>query len=267
MPPDAMTVKLGETLTACPVCGGKKLYQLISAQVLSYSEILTYSSCMGCGLMFLNPRMTDKQTTDYYQGDYRTRIFGEKGQTETDQLVQRLRASLHAQVLTAWGVVPRSALDIGCGAGFSLWEWHKRGATVAGVEPDERCRGFEPARRYNVVSDLAELASPPFDLIIMSHSLEHMNHPKAFLQNVIANHAHSSTYLMIEVPNTECSTAAYRIHHPIAFTGYTLNNLMASLGYQPVHIFYHGLGTTQIQPYLMGLYQPGEPQQDRRSIA
>lgn len=235
---------LDETLTACPVCGSKDIPALIYMRQRAYQGYLIYANCQGCGQVFLNPRMSDAQTEKYYQGDYRSRLMGPTGVNEQDQTAQRLRASLQAQVLTLWGVVPFTVLDVGCGSGFLLWEWEKRGANCTGVEPDVRCHLRKPAEHFPMYTDVAGLPEGKFDLICMSHSLEHMNHPKEFLQDLLGRCAKDDTKLMIEVPNGECCIDSYRIHHPMAFTRYTLEALLHSLGWRVTQFLYHSLVTT-----------------------
>jgi 2-polyprenyl-3-methyl-5-hydroxy-6-metoxy-1,4-benzoquinol methylase len=245
--------KLDENLETCPICGSSDIPRIIFVKVSGYQGNLSYSNCQGCGQLFLNPRMSDEQTNRYYMGDYRNRLLGPTGVHVQDQTAQRLRASLQAQVMTIMNVVPFKVLDIGCGSGFLLWEWDKRGAVCTGVEPDVRCHDRLPANRYKVYADVSELPDHKFDLICMSHSLEHMNHPKEYLKNVLDKHAHKDTDLMIEVPNSECCTAAFRISHPMAFTRYTIEKLLTEVGYKVAHILYHGLSNTTTHRYLLVL--------------
>lgn len=246
-----------EALNSCPVCGGGNNPHIIFLHDRRVSgETLHYASCQGCGQLFLTPRMSDAQTAEYYAGAYRTGIWGADGYNEVDQTTQRLRASLQAQVLNLWNVVPDNVLEIGSGAGYLLWEWHKRGAKVVGIEPDARCREREPGKRFKMLADIAELEPQPFELICLSHVLEHLNHPREYLQDLIAKYAGPQTQLMIEVPNSECNLSAFQIHHPMAFTGHSLDRLMEGLGYKMVQRLYHGLANTEIQRYYLALYAP-----------
>jgi SAM-dependent methyltransferase len=246
-------LKLDETLTACPVCGGADIPNFTFLRMPGVPGFLTYANCLTCGQMFLNPRMSDERTREYYQSDYRNILNSQTGGKEADKLTQRLRASLQAQVLTAWGVVPNKVLDVGCGLGYLLWEWEKRGAIRVGVEPDPDSRTVLPANRYKIYADISELPPEKYDLICMSHSLEHINRPKEYLANMLDKHAHPDTRLMIEVPNTECNGSSYQPHHVMAFTTYTLNNLIQSVGHTIEHKFYHGLSNTTPERYLLVL--------------
>lgn len=247
-----------EKLAACPVCGGTDIPTILFVIERLTHEPMSYSNCQDCGQFFLNPHMTDEQTAKYYAGVYRERLWGPTGTNDVDVHNQRVRASLQAQILTLWGLKPKTVLDVGCGAGFALWEWAQRGAEVTGIEPDERCHRREPEKRYRVYKDLAELEPQSFDLICMSHVLEHLNHPKEYLQNLTENYTHENTFLMIEVPNCECCLPAFQISHPLAFTRYSLEKLLEKVGYKPVHMLYHGLSNTVVHRYLLELFQPGQ---------
>ncbi|CAK0781416.1 conserved hypothetical protein [Gammaproteobacteria bacterium] len=248
-----MRQNLQEKLTTCPICGGEDIPAFFLARVEGYQGHLSYANCQDCGQLFLNPRLGDNQLKDYYQGDYRNRLLGPTGVTPQDETAQRLRASLQAQVANAWGVIPYNVLDVGCGSGYLLWEWEKRGAKCTGVEPDTRCHQRTPASRYKISTDISELPAEKYDLICMSHSLEHINHPKEFLEELLDKHAKKDTQLLIEVPNSECCSAAFRISHPMAFTRYTLEKLLGLVGFKLDCVFYHALSNTKLHRYLLVL--------------
>jgi SAM-dependent methyltransferase len=94
--------------------------------------------------------------------------------------------------------------DLGCGSGEQLRQFKEAGYEVVGVEPDPRARSI--AQKVGVVLDGTAENIPPkiagmrFDLILLSHVLEHCIDPMKALSNVRKILA-SDGSLVIEVPN------------------------------------------------------------------
>lgn len=100
-----------------------------------------------------------------------------------------------------------SVLDMGCGDAELLKAFADLGFDVVGVDPDGRSRALAAARGITVLNGTAE--RPPtalkggYDLIVMSHSLEHCREPAVAIANIAA--LLSPTGLAyIEVPNAGC---------------------------------------------------------------
>jgi SAM-dependent methyltransferase len=98
----------------------------------------------------------------------------------------------------------RSACDIGCGSGYNLKQLKEAGFRVVGFEPDERAR-LRAAKVAAVFNGTAEnppreIATDRFDVVLMSHVLEHCIDPVAAIYNarrILADYGR----LVIEVPN------------------------------------------------------------------
>lgn len=101
-----------------------------------------------------------------------------------------------------------TVLDIGCGDGETLESFQRLGFTALGVDPDDRSRALAADRGLTVLDGTAEhlpdgLKGRQFDLVIMSHALEHCLEPSRALANVAAVTAPAG-WAYIEVPNAGC---------------------------------------------------------------
>ena len=216
-----------EPLTACPVCGGTRWHKSIEASQYDYP--LSFYRCVGCNVQFLNPRMTDAATEIYYRQVYRDLLKRIRWDEANDLRLQQMRAKAQVEAIREWLPVG-SHLEIGCSAGYLL---EAVNAPVSwGVEPDLAFRQMEPARRFRVVEKLEHVAYADFDLISLSHVLEHFNHPLADMRRILQTFAQPNTRLLVEVPNAAGTKEAFLIHHPIAFDPVSLSFLFARLGYR-----------------------------------
>lgn len=251
---DSLTLNF-EILDACPVCGSKDISAAYKDNYKGMGEIYQFF-CGNCHLIFLNPRMTDEQTTQYYAGLYRDTIQeNDEGISEADLIRQTKRAQIQVEIIKNFIEGCGSNLEIGSSAGYLLDGLHKVGVSdCVGIEPDARYHELEPAKYYKLYKDISEVEPRIFDLITMSHSLEHFNHPLRYIQDLIANYAHPGTMFMIEVPNTEYYQC-FGIAHPMNFTRETLNGLFDKAGCNTIRNFTHGLDGRLVYRYLIGLYQ------------
>jgi SAM-dependent methyltransferase len=256
-----------EVLIKCPICGHAEIPILTNIYDMNIRS--SYCNCQNCGQLFLNPRMTDEQTTTYYAGMYRDGLTDNIPRfMERDTLLQKSRAE--AQLPFIYSTLPKGFydhLDIGTSLGHLMYSlnWLRNyddsGIKFCseGVEPDTRYHAYEPANRFKIYTDVADIPEgKTYDFITMSHSLEHLNHPREFLTDLLAKHAHAGTIVMIDVPNTELHRGAFRIHHPYAFTPFTLQGLFARIGWATVQMSFYGLAQEGPEKkYMLGFFKRG----------
>jgi 2-polyprenyl-3-methyl-5-hydroxy-6-metoxy-1,4-benzoquinol methylase len=94
----------------------------------------------------------------------------------------------HERLLALLGH-PKRVLDVGCATGFLAERLQARGATVVGLELDERAAA--EARRYCeavYVGDVETMELPlepgSFDAIVCGDFIEHLRDPQAFLKRI-----------------------------------------------------------------------------------
>lgn len=72
-------------------------------------------------------------------------------------------------------------LDVGCGGGAFLRRMRKAGWEVVGIEPDGKAAARLAAREgwpvYGALEDLLRAREPRFDVIVLSHVIEHLPDP------------------------------------------------------------------------------------------
>jgi SAM-dependent methyltransferase len=246
-----------EILKACPVCGSDNIPTAMSigSTAGGLDVSVSISICHDCGQNFVNPRFTEEQTKEYYKGIYRDIIstgMAEKDQTTRDN--QKLRARVQMAGLEKHLPCVVSALEIGSSFGYLLDELAQAGIAVVGVEPDQRYNDVEPANKYTTHNDISEVPGHEFDLIAMSHVLEHINKPMAYMKNIIDNYCHQGSLIIVEVPNTEFYPC-YGIAHPFNYTEGTLLGMFTRLGCEILWYKTHGMDTRHYRKFLLGLFE------------
>jgi hypothetical protein len=244
-----------EYLDACPICQGDDIPQIYRAPW--GGNWVTYSQCKTCGQIFLNPRMTDEQTEAFYKGPYRDAVdTADKvdGISPANLKTQEERAKLQVEILGKHFYGCQTNLEIGCSAGYLMNELSKIDILSEGVEPDERYHQLSPARHFPFRSEISKVGAYHFDLITMSHSLEHLNHPLEYMRNLIDNYAHANTKIMVEVPNVD-QYPAFGLPHPFAYNLRTLVLLFDRLNFNCAAAYYHGMNGPDLQKYLLAMFE------------
>jgi len=169
--------------------------------------------CDQCRFGRLAGDITPQEVATFYPPDYYTHGAPTKADAALSFL-DRLRVHLawrfDAGVALDPGEVARphgrspKFCDLGCGSGAQLGKFKSAGYDVIGVEPDPRAR-VVAEKMGEAVDGTAEnipakVAGMRFDVVLMSHVLEHCIDPVKALSNVGKILTPQGT-LVIEVPN------------------------------------------------------------------
>ena len=176
-------------MNRCDLCGGTESRSVgVIYNVMLRSDDNPYElrQCRGCGCISTDT-IWASTSTDYYTDGYYS--FQPYGATAAQKQPERV-----AQ--------PEKILDVGCGSGEWLFNKKLRGHEVWGLEVDARAVEVAKAHGLNVVRDFSELPDGYFDMVQLSHVLEHTRSPTEMLQAVKSKLAPSGR-MEIFVPNAE----------------------------------------------------------------
>jgi hypothetical protein len=134
-----------------------------------------------------------------------------------------------------------SLLEIGCGNGSFLRYVRSRHSRInlAAIEPGENFMPF--LRRISgliIVDDFIDAVQLPgkYDLVVLSHVLEHIERPFLILKNVIRKYLSDNGHICIDIPNGEYelrNSSAARVTpqtHLFFFNGTSLKDSLSKMG-------------------------------------
>ncbi len=251
-------------MTACIICDREMspwLRQPLDPKKNTASAYEDFSYCRPCafGSMTTTPPAAD------IPGFYQLGAYYTQGESHIKPAPQRLQDKLLTK-LAFWAdrgraraaddfkaLVPENAqtLDVGCGAGDLLKDYAQLGWSASGVEPDPSAVSREaPFRVFQgTAEDMpADLQTGGYDLISMTHVLEHCIDPVRALENVRRLLKDDGVF-WCEVPNcgcihfndiNVCSEMFDAPRHIHFFTPGSLRKIMDKAGFDVTDVYFHG---------------------------
>jgi len=232
-----------ENLTKCPICGEGDFEPFFIFQHKIRPEA-RHSICIRCGHVFMTPRPTKDELDKYYIKEYREQV----GQTADPSPMNNMEEGKRSQRLQWWiqRYLPtvKRHMDIGSSLGLlinSVWQIY--GCESVGVEPGNAFREAskdgmnnvkQPVVLYQDISEVPD--TEKFDLITMSHVLEHLPDPVGYLENLVNHYLEPDGHIVIEVPNLWGEPTALLFPHLHAFTQDTLWQTMNKGGLTPIAV-------------------------------
>jgi SAM-dependent methyltransferase len=195
---------MGQNGKGCILCGGTAREGV--SQRDRHGEPLDTALCPGCGLIRNDPVPTQADLDAFYGSAYRESYKGAS--------VPRLRQiwrnfdRTRKHLVAFRDVYGRGGrwLDLGSGSGEFLFLAGAAGAQAEGIEPHEGysvyCRESLGLSVRTATLETCGYAEGSFDLIRLSHVLEHMRDPVASLR-VLRGWLKPGGVLYVEVPDIE----------------------------------------------------------------
>ena len=241
----------------CGLCG-EIFFIEVYCQIDKYGQEVTTVACKKCGLVQLNPRKNEDELANFYSSHYYTGYSLDENKAASSNWLSR-KNKIAKDILDAVELHKElngnKLLDIGSSYGFLIKDAKNRGSEVFGIEPSVKqanelqCEGFNIFN--GTLQDYLDTDYNFFDIITLSHVLEHVEQPKIFLSN-ISKLLKPESFICVEVPNIswelEFGRFPYSTHsaHIYYFTPQTLEVLFKTSGYNVVSTSY-GLGGATVR--------------------
>lgn len=196
--------------------------------------------CHHCGLMRCSPKLTRDSLNWFYGSDFYRALYAE------DELIpitpseyaaeSKKREPRRQRALDGidYNQV-RSVAEVGCASGLNLYGFHLDGRDVWGSDPSPHMTALGREMGMDIHQGLTEkLGDRKFDLIIVSHVLEHFSDPIHEMTRIKKSLSETGA-IYIEVPDARAFCLdALQAAHLYYFTPKQLVSHMATIGLRPV---------------------------------
>jgi len=245
---------MSEIVLNCPLCGGENSHPFDQRKFRG--QVVVNRICQDCGLVFQSPRMTEEETSAFYQAEYRRMYQGKEGPIARDFSTQTARAVSLLSFVKPYIPAITSHLDIGCSTGLILQHFKKQyDCLPAGIEPGEAYRAYAHEQGLSVYPSLEELGKSVherFTLISMSHVLEHLPDPVGYLVTLREALLDPQGWLLLEVPNLYAHDS-FETAHLVSYSPHTLVQVVEKASYELVKMEQHGRPRSSLLPLYITL--------------
>lgn len=193
----------------CIICSGQTRLLFSTKDRASAGEVRALRWCDTCDFGRLDGDFTPQTIASFYPENYYTHFAAPRHAGRMSPL-ERLRVHLAWRFDDGKPLNPaeigagRTVCDLGCGNGSDLRLFAEHGYRATGIDPDPKARAAAMTAGEilaGTAEDLpAGLAGRTFDVVLMSHVLEHCIDPTKAISNAASLLAPGGR-LVVEVPN------------------------------------------------------------------
>jgi SAM-dependent methyltransferase len=241
-------------LKSCTLCGCREFQEVEAYNDDKIQAI--YMACVQCGLVALSPRPTEAELIEYYTGKYwKERTLSvprlrTKQARRAEFIVALIESNLSSCLVNRKFSDFQIVLEIGSSFGETLATLCARLRQLGSkpcafaIEPETAniqagsCNYESVTLIGRFIADLNHWHGEKFELVILSHVLEHLTDPVASLQ-MIRNQLSEHGLVYIEVPNFYGHPSA-EYAHSFCFTETSLTNCLAMAGFKAVALVVNG---------------------------
>jgi len=237
----------------CPICGAFDFefqgdYRGAHPVFLGMKR----AHCKICDMLFADPMPSDSALAEF-NASYFSCAHGEKPKSRTATAffsgIARLRAAYLEPYLARHEITVSRVLELGPGPGFFARNWLERHPCTIynAMETDSSCHASLKEIGVHLV-DCAERQAKeePFDLVVMSHVLEHVSSPIQFISETTQNLREGGA-LFIEVPCRDWEHKSIDEPHLLFFDKEPMKRLLGSQGFREIKVSYHGQKIAHLQ--------------------
>jgi len=201
-----------------------------------------FSICPESGLVMQSPSPTPNEIQTYYK---ETATYINPGREGKPSSIKVKGVDRYINIIIdTIGNIPNSVFQVGCSDGYTLKRFSDAGATsVTGIDPSIASHDLAK-KKYNIQTTIGtiedyQIKHKKFDLIILTHVLEHLFDPVQVLRrcNELQN---EGDWILIEVPlfeRIECfPPGMLTLEHLTYFSEGTLIETVTKPGYEPIYI-------------------------------
>jgi len=236
----------------CPICGSDQPRQIRVNHTFDTRLLM----CLNCGLFFSSPEVTVEPAAEHYrQGKVGTwwqrkllrKILSELNAYDSNRRHGQLSSMIDSRIGDEQRI-----LDIGCGNAETLFHLATLGHHCVGVEPCFRQWDRIQDTGIKIYEDIFDKVqiSRKFDVVILSHLIEHIPAPVTFLCKVNSLMTENGL-LVIETPNSDNYYQRYydmeqNDEHLFWYNSTNLISLLRETGFTEITALTYDCGDIQL---------------------
>ena len=187
-----------KTTIKCQCCGAESFYSLKVPQIkedkygvnFGTNEPSEWKVCLGCGLVFQNPRFKQEDIEKFYENSsYRDENYPSDADIRySKRIFTRFEKIFNDDFgLDIHNIKNANILDFGCAIGGSF-EFIKKHNNIYGIELDKKLRDYAN-KHFDIKAydRLEKISDIQFDIIFTNNVLEHVYDPNEFFEFVKTN--------------------------------------------------------------------------------
>ena len=200
-----------EKLT-CLICGQNN-FEIIS-KTDRYGFYYPTGICKNCGNMQQTEYLNDEALKLFYSKYYNKIYFNFDNIEERFKSQYKLAINKFEFLFNYIKILEKNKnnfkiLEIGCGPGGILAFFKEKGFDVTGIDYDQDHLNFGKSKNLNLINKIDKNLDEKFDLIIISHVLEHMKNPKDEIKKIKEKFVKQKTLLYVEIPSIHSIKSMY----------------------------------------------------------
>ena len=237
-----------ERVEACNLCGKASYEQFATRD--RYGLPVQSVTCLGCGLVFLTPRMTAAAYRDFYRdGDYRALLSEFHGRPVTaetieadqvgyaERLIKLLEPHVSGQPFT-------TMLDVGGSTGVVAEAVAQQFGLVATVlEPSDAEGDRAALRGLKIIPGTIEqctIGTDRYDLVLLCQTVDHLTDIRQALRTIRGLLAEGGLFFVdivdYRVPLRKVGReGAIKVDHPYYLEPWTMDAYLAQAGFERLH--------------------------------
>ena len=229
-------------MTACPVCGDNstKDIAIFRSQNPVFSGCLR-ATCSSCDMVYARPMPSETTLSEYNSRYFSAAHAGKPSNFMALGFfsgIARLRLAFVKRFLDGYQIAVNHVLEFGPGLGFFAKSWMELypSSIYSVVETDSSCHKSLQELGLQIV-EVSNIGSS--DLVVMSHVLEHVPDPVAFLYSATSG-LRKGGAIFIEVPCQDWKHKALDEPHVLFFEKKSMQLLLSRLGFEDIQVSYYG---------------------------
>jgi len=226
--------------SSCPICCS-------SINKEAYGKFHPYKvvKCQSCSFYFLSPRLTESSMLDLYSDDTYFEGGSDGYSSYSEQKIalcatfKKLMSNIDKHKLSGGRL-----LEVGCGYGYFLKEAAGKFETRVGTDfsayAAQQASNYADRVYHGGIEQVP--SSEKFDLIVSTHVIEHVYHPRDFIDKLL-QHLHPGSAIIIATPDMGSFWRYLMGHkwtsfklpeHVLYFDSASLSSLMRQVGLQNI---------------------------------